>query len=85
MSDEEDKGMTEDAKRLELAVAQLMEHFDSVQIFAIKSIEGERAERVLDTGGGCFLSRRAQVRDWQLRYDEYARMEARQAMENGDE
>lgn len=65
----------EDLKQLQDRVAQLMEHFDSVTIFATRHdpLEGTRS---VIAGDGSWFARAGQVREWLLKLDAKSRAEA---------
>lgn len=55
-------------------IRALMEHFDTVQIFVSRHMPAEEDGTItLADGGGHWLARRGQVRDWQLGCDEVVR------------
>lgn len=57
----------------------LMEHFDSVQIFATRHEAGELSGTVqVDFGRGNWFARRGQIHDWCVKEDEVTRQQARQ-------
>ncbi len=43
---------------------QLMEHFDSVQIFVTEHVASENSTRSYETGRGNFYSRLGQIQEW---------------------
>jgi hypothetical protein len=53
-------------------VAQLGEHFDSVQVFCTKD-EGEAGTASVDLGSGNWFARYGQVREWIEQKDERSR------------
>ena len=67
-----------DMKLLHQAADQLIEHFDSVQIFASRH-DMANDDGTLDctAGRGNWLARRGQVREWMLKQDEASRADAR--------
>lgn len=65
--------MKRDVKLVEAHVAQIREHFDSVQIFAVRHQgEGDATESVR-LGGGCWHARYGVVREWLIQKDAEAR------------
>lgn len=62
-------------KILKKHVDQLMEHFETVQIFVtcqLATKDGLMCTLANNEGAGNFFARRGQVRDWMLRQDEVA-------------
>lgn len=67
-----------DKKLVNAHVEQLMEHFDTVQIFVTRHMPAEADGTVsASLGAGNWLARRGQIRDWQLESDERIRHHAR--------
>ena len=56
---------------------QLIEHFDSVQIFATRG-QGDGNTGYVHLGAGNFYANYGAVREWMIRQDEMARMDARE-------
>lgn len=64
-------------KIVQKALAQLMEHFDTVQIFATRWDPQDCTTGSINRGNGNFYARIGQVREWVEREDEAARVEVR--------
>ena len=63
-------------------VAELAEHFDSVQIFTTRhepTLEGGTIN--IGFGSGCWFTRYGQVREWLVKCDENSRMTVRKDAE----
>lgn len=58
-----------DLQRLKNAVTLLMEHFDTVHIFATRFISNEGGTVAVQDGGGNWYARRGQIGDWVLKQD----------------
>lgn len=56
---------------------QLIEHFDTVQIFATRCDGTEDGTVAVQLGLGNWYAREGQVREWIVKNDEVARIEAR--------
>lgn len=59
----------EDLKRLRNATAQLMEHFDTVHIFATRHIDSDTGTVAAQHGEGNWYARRGQIGDWVTKQD----------------
>lgn len=59
------------------AVAQLLEHFDSVQIIATVRSRTDKTTHLLTTGGGCIYGRLGATQHWLERQLEETRAAAR--------
>jgi hypothetical protein len=70
--------MEQSVQVVQRAVDALSEHFDSVQVFVSRH-DGERPDQTLtiQIGAGNWFTRLGQVRDWLIKQDELARIEAR--------
>lgn len=70
---------------IEEHAAQLMEHFDTVQIFCTQydSVSGKTT--VLNTGAGNFFARLGQVNEWKAFQEEGAREDMRTQMKSQDD
>lgn len=78
-----------DLKLLDEHVDKLMEHFDSVQIFATRqhsAVTGDSDKNTMscESGGGNFYARMGQVREWLIRQDTYVEEHARKS-QNGED
>jgi hypothetical protein len=68
-----------DTDLLKSHVAKLMEHFESVQIFATRHMQSELGGTVnVQFGAGNWFARYGQVRAWVVKEDELLRFEVRQ-------
>jgi hypothetical protein len=68
----------EDIKRLEDAANLLGEHFDSVRIFATRYDPSiEKGTVTANAGVGNWYASYGQVREWLIKHDEFARLDAR--------
>jgi len=75
-------GQYEDEKFLEKKVAEIMEKFDSVQIFATRYTPGDGNKSVSVTkGNGEWYARVGLVKDWIIRQDECTRINEREQEE----
>lgn len=66
-----------DWQRLQAHIAQLSEHYDSVQIFVtwkIKSDEGQPMCSALSLGAGNIYARQGHIREWQIQQDHRAKL-----------
>jgi hypothetical protein len=78
MSDENETSEPEDVAKLRKACESLIEHFDTVQIFATRAEQGELGGTVnVCWGAGNWFARYGQVKLWTIREDESARGEVR--------
>lgn len=66
----------EDLRELKRHTAMLMEHFDTVQIFATRHI-GDDGTISVQNGDGNWFARHGQVATWLLKQDEATRNEVR--------
>lgn len=77
MSDQKDIDM----ERLKKAVAELAEHFDTVQIFTTRESDhlddGGEGTVNANYGAGNWFARYGQVRNWLVKSEEEIRLEAR--------
>lgn len=75
-------------KFLDQHVDQLLEHFDSIRIFATVKEDGGECTIGVNRGGGNFYAQFGQAREWVLVQDEYtkekARFEQRTTLEDED-
>jgi hypothetical protein len=72
-----------DTKRVTEALGSLIEHFDSVHIFATRHESGEENGTInLSIGRGNWFSRYGQIRTWIEREEEKSRIDIRKATEN---
>lgn len=71
-----------DIALLDGAVANLMEHFDAIQIFATRFVGGQTES--CQRGGGNWYARKALTRDWVLRSDQQEICEIIRQEENDD-
>ncbi len=67
----------QDIERLKKAVADLGEHFESVQIFASRH-DPEDGTTSVNWGGGNWHARRGQVAEWMRREDERTKREVQE-------
>lgn len=80
---EKDKDV--DLARVRAALQTLMEHFDSVQIFANRfetAAEGADGTVTINLGDGNWFARRGQVLDWCVEMNEHTKVKVRK---NDDE
>ena len=68
---------------LQRQVTVLREHFDAVQVVAVRSASDGTTTRFVH-GDGCWYSRMGSVRSWMVREDEIERLAVHQEIE-GDE
>ena len=66
---------------IDRCVAQLMEHFDTVEIIA--TVSSNLGHRMAYGGRGNIFARAQSVREWLLRYDTQTMMEAKEDMDDG--
>lgn len=65
-----------DMERVQTAANQLMEHFDSVQIFVTRHEEAEHQGTInINLGSGNYFTRSGHVREWVIKQDQKARQE----------
>ncbi len=82
MSDSNSKQRDSDMAFVQQHVDQLMEQFDSVQVFVTRHMPGEMDGTVsINLGAGNWFTRRGQTREWVIVEDERARMPARETNE----
>lgn len=66
----------QDMERVQACANQLMEHFDSVQIFVTRHEEVESQGTVnINLGAGNYFTRSGHVREWIIKQDQQARQE----------
>jgi hypothetical protein len=71
--------MNEDLQHCQEAIDKLMEHFDSVQIFANRHECGKENGTVnVSLGGGNWFARYGQVHEWITKVEEESRIHVRQ-------
>lgn len=63
-------------KMIDSHVAQLSEHFDSVQVFCTQRT-GDGNTRVFSRGGGNYYANYGAAREWIVRQDERTRVDER--------
>ena len=79
MSDQHSNQRDTDMALVQQHVDQLMDHFDSVQVFVTRHMPAEHDGTVsINLGAGNWFTRRGQTREWVLVEDERARMPARE-------
>jgi hypothetical protein len=59
----------EDLAKLRNAAAQLMEHFDTVQIFVTRHVDYETGTIAAQFGDGNWYARRGQIGNWIVKQD----------------
>jgi hypothetical protein len=67
---------------LDAHVGRLLEHFDSIRVFA--SVRAGDISITFTNGGGAWETQRGQVHEWVLYHDEQMREKARQDMRDDD-
>ncbi len=58
-------------EKVELAVAQLSEHFDSVRVFVTLHNGGDEETQSYESGGGNFYAQLGQVKEWVCIQDQF--------------
>ena len=59
----------DDIDRVRRAAVLLMEHFDTVQIFATRHVDDDTGTVSVQWGGGNWFARRGQIGEWVLKQD----------------
>lgn len=77
MVEEPDENEDRHMKVLKSHTAQLMEHFDNVQIFATRQNNDDDTTITAHFGGGNWYARYGHVREWVTREEERARANVR--------
>jgi hypothetical protein len=72
-----------DIEVLRRHAAQLMEHFETVQIFVTR--DKKKLTQAMNYGDGNFYARLAQAREFVVRQDEYVRQEARGEQDDAED
>lgn len=75
----------EDQAVLDRHVAQLREHFDAVQIVAVKHINDSEGTISYSNGAGNWYARTGLMREWLLKIDERERESIRRQAREGDD
>ncbi len=83
MSEHNDETKDREIALIDSHVAQLMEHFDSVQILATRT-KSDGTTIGVTRGRGNWYSRVGYAREWLLRDDEYNRINVREENEDDD-
>jgi hypothetical protein len=65
--------------------AALMEHFDSVQIFATKNDEAEETTQAFNHGNGNWYARYGQIQEWMTQQSERAAIQIRKEDDREEE
>lgn len=68
---------TEDIDRLNKAIEDLGEFFDTVQIFTTRHEPTKGGTITFNRGSGNWFARRGQIQEWMTKCDEEARIEVR--------
>lgn len=70
-----------DLKIVQAAVNRLAEHFDAVQVFVQKRVDGTGDIRSFNLGAGNWYARWGHVHEWMIKNDEQAKIELRKENE----
>lgn len=70
-----------DLKIVQAAVNRLAEHFDAVQVFAQKRVDGTGTIQAMQFGAGNWYARWGHVHEWMIKNDEQAKIELRKENE----
>lgn len=75
---EQDRLWEQDVQQVKRHVEQLLEHFDTVQIFVTRHMPAELdGTRMVSTGGGNWFARYGYCKEWLIKEDEQARQQCR--------
>jgi hypothetical protein len=78
VTDDEQEQSDSDVELLKAHVAQLMEHFESIHIFATRHMPAELDGTVqVQWGGGNWFARYGQIKSWTIKQDEDFRVSMR--------
>ena len=80
---DEDHQRQRDLDIVKSHVAQLAEHFDTVQVFTTRLENGEDSTVNVQYGAGNWYARYGQVTEWMNRQDEDARINRRREEDDG--
>lgn len=86
--DEDDLGREptpdEDVAELERHALQLREHFDAVEIIAVRHLDDDSGTAMVTCGKGNWYARSAAVREWVLKTDERDREAVRRQQRDNE-
>lgn len=72
-NEEMERDLDEAEKLLDEHVAKLMEHWENVQIFCSRTVDGGQFTCGVNRGAGNYYAREGQVRQWLTEEDEVSR------------